>query len=181
MRASLCVLVMAAGGLVAGSAWAEDNAAEPERAIELRYGKHGGITQYGAALRFGDVWSRQGDYWSMRLQPVVEVGQFRYDGSRAPDDRVNYGSVGLGFRMSGAGEKVSPYLELGLGGALLSQTRLGPRELSTRFQFTEWIGVGLDFGKRYSIGWRYAHFSNAGIKKPNDGIDVQQIVLSARF
>lgn len=174
MRASLCAVVMA-GGLLAGSASAEDNA------VELRYGKQGGISQYAAALRFGDVWSRQGDYWSMRLQPVVEAGHFRYDGSRASDDSLNYGSAGLGLRIARAGDKVSPYLEVGLGGALLSQTQLGPRSLSTRFQFTEWVGVGLDFGKRFSIGWRFAHFSNAGIKKPNDGIDIQQVVLSARF
>lgn len=172
MRAA--VVVLAGATMLAGPAFGETG-------VDFRYGERGNITQYAASLRFGELWAREGSSWTMRLQPVVEGGRFRYDGSRPGNDSLSYGSVGLGFRVAGAGKSLSPYFEAGLGGALFSKTSLGERSFSTAFQFTEWVGVGLDFGERFSIGWRYAHFSNAGIKKPNDGIDIQQVVLGARF
>lgn len=171
------VMVAAMAGMLAGPAFAEGG----ETSVDLRYGEQSGISQRALSLRFGDIWSRSGERWTMRLQPVVEAGHLRYRGSRASNDSLNYGSLALGFRAATNHQKLRPYFEAGLGGAYFSQTSLGPRSLSTRFQFTEWIGVGLDIGKHVSIGWRYVHFSNANIKKPNDGIDLQQVVLSARF
>lgn len=150
-------------------------------AVELRHGERGSISFSGASVRFGELWASDAGNWKMSLQPVVEGGRFRYGGSRAGRDSVSYGGVGIGFRIAREASGLRPYLELGLGGTYFGQTTLGPRSLSTRFQFTEWIGLGVAIGEHLTVGWRYSHYSNANIKKPNDGIDVQQIVVGVRF
>lgn len=172
---TVIVAAIAATYMLAVPASADDNA------LELRYGERGGITFHGASLRFGELWSRDAGNWKMRLQPVVEGGRFRYSGSRAERDQVSYGGLGVGFRIAHASATIRPYFELGLGATYFDQTTLGPRGLSTRFQFTEWIGVGLEFAEHFSLGVRFSHYSNANIKRPNDGVDMQQIVVGARF
>lgn len=155
--------------------------AAAETAIDIRYGERGGFSLKAASLSFGELWSKSAGSWSMRLHPVIEGGTFRYSGSRASRDDVSYGGVGVGFRMVRELGTIRPYLELGLGGSLFSSTTVATRNLSTRFQFTEWVGVGLEFARHVTVGWRYSHFSNASIKQPNDGIDIHQIVVGARF
>lgn len=172
---TVIVAAFAATCMLALPASAGDNA------LELRYGERGDFTLHGASLRFGELWSDEAGNWKMRLQPVVEGGRFQYSGGRAARDRVNYVGLGVGFRVARAEGALRPYLELGLGGTYLDGTTLGPRSLSTRFQFTEWIGFGLEIDEHFSLGVRFSHHSNANIKKPNDGIDMQQIVVGARF
>lgn len=153
-----------------------------DNAVELRYGERGDITYKGAGLRFGELWARDSGNWNMRLQPVFEGGRFRYSGSRrAGRDSLNYVGLGVGFRATYERMALTPYLEVGVGATVFDQTRLGTRSFSTRFQFTEWIGVGVEFSEYVTLGVRFAHYSNANIKKPNDGLDMQQIVLGIRF
>jgi lipid A 3-O-deacylase len=64
-----------------------------------------------------------------------------------------------------------PYLEAGVGASLWSETRMGPRNLSTNFLFEDRIGTGVRVGS-WDLSFRYMHYSNASIKKPNDGIDI---------
>lgn len=170
----MAAAAMLGTGLLAGPACADVG-------LELRYGERGDYSQRALGLRFGEIWSSNGDRWAASLQPVVEVGRLKYSGNRAGRDSLNYGSGGVNFRFSLPGQNLTPYFEAGLGGALLSSTTLGPKSLSTRFQFTEWVGLGIDIGQHMSVAYRFVHFSNANIKRPNDGIDMQQIVLTARF
>ena len=78
---------------------------------------------------------------------------------------------------------VVPYIEGSVGFNLLSRTRIDDRELSTAFQFGEYVGVGLAFGdkRQYDVGVRYQHVSNADIKKPNDGLTFGSVVFQYRF
>ncbi|MEA3352353.1 MAG: acyloxyacyl hydrolase [Campylobacterota bacterium] len=71
-----------------------------------------------------------------------------------------------------------PYIEAGIGAAYLSDKICGEREFSTLFQFEDRIGFGIST-KDYNIDLRYMHYSNGGIKEPNDGIN--SIVLSLTF
>lgn len=73
-----------------------------------------------------------------------------------------------------------PYLEAGIGGALLSDTRIGNRDMSTTFQFEDRIGMGIKYD-RFDVNFRYMHYSNASIKKPNDGIDILIFTASFQF
>ena len=70
-----------------------------------------------------------------------------------------------------ASETVKPYVEGGIGISLWSETEMGPRDLSTNFLFEDRIGGGIRIND-WDLSFRYMHYSNAGIKKPNDGIDI---------
>ncbi|WP_457608597.1 acyloxyacyl hydrolase [Nitratifractor sp.] len=77
-------------------------------------------------------------------------------------------------------ETAKPYLEGGIGASLWSRTAMGPRDLSTHFLFEDRIGAGVRF-EHWDLAIRYMHYSNAGIKKPNDGIDIFLASVSYRF
>ena len=67
---------------------------------------------------------------------------------------------------------------------LLSATSLNAqRQFSTAFQFGDHVGVGVRFGDKgkYELGYRYQHFSNAGIKEPNQGVNYNEVRLQYHF
>jgi lipid A 3-O-deacylase len=73
-----------------------------------------------------------------------------------------------------------PYVEAGIGVALLSDNQIDGRNLSTAFQFEDRIGVGLRSDK-LDLHVRYMHYSNADISKPNDGVDMYVAGLAYKF
>jgi lipid A 3-O-deacylase len=75
---------------------------------------------------------------------------------------------------------VKPYIEGGIGLSLWTDTRMGNRDLSTNFLFEDRIGAGVRIGN-WDLNFRYMHYSNASIKKPNDGIDIFIGSISYRF
>jgi hypothetical protein len=142
------------------------NLAGVEAQVPSGYG--GALTdQWSWSLRWaGDVaywWARNhGDsgpsLWEVGLTPVVEL-------RRAPASGM------------------SCYVEGGIGIHLLSHTRIDERELSTAFQFGEFVGTGVNFGDhgRYGIGVRIQHISNGGIKEPNFGVTFGEVRISYRW
>lgn len=67
--------------------------------------------------------------------------------------------------------KIKPYVEGGIGVSLWSKTKINGRDLSTNFLFEDRVGAGLRYGN-FDLSFRYMHYSNAGIKHPNNGIDI---------
>ncbi len=79
---------------------------------------------------------------------------------------------------------IRPYIEAGIGIRLLSRARMtDDYTLSTRFQFADMLGVGVTFGPslRYKTGVRFQHLSNAGIRKPNPGINFTEAFIQYSF
>ena len=70
-----------------------------------------------------------------------------------------------------SGENVKPYIEAGIGVALFADTEVESNQLGTAFQFEDRIGVGLRFNGGHQVGIRAIHYSNAGIKSTNDGVE----------
>ena len=70
-----------------------------------------------------------------------------------------------------AGQNVKPYVELGIGVALFSETEIENNDLGSSFQFEDRFGVGLRFAGGHEVGIRATHYSNAGISSPNNGIE----------
>lgn len=69
-------------------------------------------------------------------------------------------------------ENTGPYFETGLGPHLLSDNYdNNGRQLSTRFQFGSHLGLGYIFSNGLDVALRFQHYSNASIKKPNDGVN----------
>ncbi len=75
---------------------------------------------------------------------------------------------------------IKPYIEGGVGVSYFSRTKMGPRNLSSHFLFEDRIGVGVRAGKM-DYSFRYMHYSNAGLKQPNHGIDIFIGSISYKF
>ena len=73
-------------------------------------------------------------------------------------------------------------LDMGAGGALLSRHRFGTQDYGGYFQFALTAGVGVPLFKRLGVGYRYLHYSDAGIYGPhNTGADFHMLELTYRF
>ena len=127
-------------------------------------------------LRFGSNW-HLGSYWD------VALGYWHFSDANS----AQHGSlVELGvtpvLRVQ-PNALTGPYVEAGLGVHLLSHTSIGDTRMSTAFQFGNHIGVGYRFGAKgaYDLGYRFQHLSNASIKRPNAGINFNQIRLQHSF
>lgn len=135
----------------------------------------------GLSLRFGPMWSADWGNWKASLRPELELSHFRYTGAGPGPDSLNQvGGIGLLHLHYGEG-RFRPYAEAGLGVSLFSREVLGGKDFSTRFQFSQHLGLGVELARRGYAGLQYSHYSNADIEKPNDGIDLHQIVLGAYF
>jgi lipid A 3-O-deacylase len=67
------------------------------------------------------------------------------------------------------------FVEAGIGLALLDRELRTPRRrFSTRLNFSDNLGFGRSFGARgeQEISLRLQHVSNAGLRKPNPGLDL---------
>ena len=124
----------------------------------------------------GQTW-HVGGYWD------VGLGYWKRDDVRAgQNDEI--AEIGLTpvFRLQ-QNDLKGPYAELGIGFHLLSRTSLGDKRFSTKFQFGDHVGVGYRFGPKgaFDLSYRYQHLSNASIKRPNNGINFNQIRLQYHF
>lgn len=73
--------------------------------------------------------------------------------------------------------------EFGIGVALLDDTEFAGKDVSTHYQFEDRLGIGTYWGKNkeYRLSLRYIHYSNAGFKKPNPGLDFISLSFSQRL
>lgn len=168
--------------LLVGMALTAGAAAADEPAIGLFGSPHDDYQRAGAHVRLGPLWGRDfADTWHAAVHPEFEVSRFRVVGAESRRDPLDeIGGIAL-LRLTRGTGGVQPYGELGFGGALLSRRQLGEKVFSTAFQFSEHAGLGLEFGGRFAAGWRISHYSNGGVKKPNNGLNFHQVVLSASF
>lgn len=76
------------------------------------------------------------------------------------------------------GGGVVPYVEGGFGGLWTDLTRVS---IGGRFEFSNQIGVGARFqlgeGYELTLGYRFRHISNAGLRSPNHGINTSFLIF----
>ncbi len=79
-------------------------------------------------------------------------------------------------------EKIYPYAIGGGGGAFITQHT---REEATQWGFTPQIGAGVSYFFRkdtaLNVEYRRRHFSNADLKEPNTGINVDMFLFGISF
>uniref|UniRef100_A0ABX1PLM1 Lipid A deacylase n=2 Tax=Aromatoleum anaerobium TaxID=182180 RepID=A0ABX1PLM1_9RHOO len=150
--------------------------------VALQAGSRGSVDSVGVQWLL-PVWYRtEWKNWRIAGHPELQLNRHRSHS----DEAVQAGAFAT-FRISPIRTGAYPYLEAGLGLNLFSEEKLGRRNLSTHFQFGELIGVGIAWGGRAggkgetSVGVRLSHYSNAGLKQPNHGIEVFQLTVSHRF
>ena len=73
-------------------------------------------------------------------------------------------------------------LDMGAGGALLSRHHFGTQDFGGCFQFALTVGVGVPLFERLGAGYRYMHYSDAGINGTHTtGADLHMLELTYRF
>jgi len=70
------------------------------------------------------------------------------------------------------------YAEFGIGIGFFSHSSLGRQDLGSSFQFCDHIGFGYGLEQDRRLGFRLSHFSNARLARPNDGLDLVQMVYT---
>ena len=75
------------------------------------------------------------------------------------------------------------YGEFGIGLSFIDNIKFAGKNVSTHYQFEDRIGLGYEFGRnfRYKLAFRYFHYSNGGLKKPNPGLDFVSLSISYKM
>jgi len=73
------------------------------------------------------------------------------------------------------------YVEFGIGVSLLDDTHFAGKNVSTHYQFEDRLGLVVDLGSGSTLALRYLHYSNAGFKSPNPGLDFISLSYARRF
>lgn len=71
--------------------------------------------------------------------------------------------------------------EFGIGFSLLDDTTFAGKNVSTHYQFEDRLGLIYRVSNKDSVTLRYLHYSNAGFKKPNPGLDFISLGYSRVF
>ena len=145
-------------------------------------GSRAGIRKLGVVAgwqRNAPLW--QGEQWRLALRHELEVAFWRVPKAKNIIEAGYSPFLRLERPLSGSRQF---FVEASIGVRLLSHTRLSSEHtLSTAFQFSDQLGVGYQWGPqgRSTLGLRFQHLSNAGIKRPNPGINFTQIYYRHQF
>ncbi len=139
----------------------------------------------GALWKWKKSWLNDGD-WRVTGYWEASLGSWR--GFKPGVNNQTITDIGITpvFRLAQKeGSGMTSYLEAGvLGIHLISPTSIYPgRDFSTALQFGDALGFGLSLGehRQFDLGYRFQHLSNGNIKKPNNGVDFNQIHFAYRF
>jgi len=135
--------------------------------LEIGSGQGTDLWRAGAQWKWQKKWLT-GEAW--QLGGYWELSAGTWDNPRGSVADFAFTPV---FRLAPA-SAAGPYLEGGIGLHYLSRVPVrNGTELGGHVQFGSHAGAGLRFGERarYDLGARLQHLSNAGLEKPNPGIN----------
>lgn len=164
---------------ISGSVWAVDGVS-----VELGQGNSTDMGRVGALWNFDQKWLTEGD-WQVGGFWEATLGQWK--GRSAIGNNQTVTDVGLTpvFRLEQKNPGAfSPYLEGAVGFHLISPVFIyDNRHFGSSFQFGDHLGAGVRFGdhQQYDFAYRYQHLSNGGIKKPNQGINLNEVHFIYHF
>ena len=148
--------------------------------FELGTGNKTDLVRAGAQWNWGNRWWQSngthiGGYWDLN------VGHWRGDSYQGIDgNRQSIWTIGITpvFRFQ-KDSLQGWYGELGIGANLLSgYYNNNGRQFSTRFQFSDHLGVGYVFANKLDVSFRFQHFSNGSVKEPNPGVNFSVLRVS---
>ncbi|WP_373379811.1 acyloxyacyl hydrolase [Cupriavidus nantongensis] len=154
--------------------------------MQAGYGRDNrhGVEKYEVSARWDEIVQWQlSSRLALALDGEVNVANWRALSSRPSSQLTEFGVSPI-FRLSYAGDHITPFVEASVGLRVLSHTEIaGGHRMGSAFQFSDMIGVGLAFGKaqRLTIGYRFQHLSNAGIQDPNPGTNFSMGYVRYRF
>lgn len=132
------------------------------------------VYRVGVQCDFGTLRS----YQSGRLTGYWDTGYTYWEGDETSSSHSL--SISPVFVYEFAGESVKPYVEGAIGLAAFSNTEVEDNDLGSSLQFEDRLGVGLRFAGQ-EVGLRAVHYSNAGLKNPNDGVEAYTLHYRLSF
>lgn len=139
--------------------------------------------------RIGMQWKWKNQWWQSNgthIGGYWDLTAAQWRGTRFqnnPNNSQNITSIGITpvFRFQNDTQK-GFYAEAGIGAHYLSDLyNNNGRRLSTRFEFGDHLGIGYVFQNNVDLGLKAQHFSNGGIKEPNNGVNFAVVRLSYPF
>ena len=132
-----------------------------------------------SAARFAKKYDK-GELFDTSINKFTEIGINFWDG-----DAVNSNSKSTNLSISYSGILSKSFsnnffLSSGIGMALLSDNRIGDRNLGTSLQFESRFGLGYKTTNTAS-SLNIFHYSNAGTANNNSGVNILMINLSHLF
>ncbi len=128
-------------------------------------------------------WFTDGD-WSLGGYWELDASYWKGSGPSPEKDVFGIGFTPV-FRFERtATNQMAPYAEFGIGIHQFSTTKInGDKSMGTTFQFGDHVGLGFRFGEdlKYDFGYRYQHYSNAGLSDKNGGVNFHQLRLRYSF
>ncbi len=149
----------------------------PSGAWSLRFGYNSDYRKIGLMYETPPWWSSSTGSWG-RLDLGAELGVSYWDAQSGHPDSMWQLSATPMLRWW---PTEFFYAEIGVGVTGLSRTHFAGRDLGSAFQFGNHAGVGVLINDAHRIGLRYSHFSNAGLKEPNPGLDMVQLIYTYRY
>ena len=152
--------------------------------IEYGNGDSTDMARVGAIWDWNKQWFTEGN-WLVTGFWNVSLGSWH--GHSAAGNNQTVADIGITpvFRFQQKNPSgFAPYAEAAIGLHLITPTYINAdRKFGSAFQFGDHIGLGVRFGERqqFDLGYRFQHLSNGGIKKPNQGINFNQIHFDYRF
>ena len=143
----------------------------------------------GGGVSLSNLGSTEGIFlgaWTTGLSNVIELRvepNVEFIAARSGKPMVLCG-VSPVFRISTHGQDLNPFLDAGVGVSVGSETKLLNRNFGSNFFFSPTAGAGIKFGRAasgVSLFMRWLHHSNAGIFRPNEGIDSLYLIMGYRF
>ena len=142
-----------------------------------------------------DVQHSKQEVWGYRLgyrQPLnIPLPEFLSKGYLYHETSLNYWRHDESQHDEAKGVAWSPvylyplsdsvFFEFGIGVSYFSASKIDGRDLGTHFLFEDRAGLRWQISPQHSLTLRYFHYSNADIKKPNDGIDFMNLSYGMAF
>ena len=113
-----------------------------------------------------------GASWELKTRLDFSLGSF-WNG----ENEAIIGGLGPVFVL---GSRDYPLkIEGGISPTLVSRHTFGAHDLGMAFQFSNRIGIAWNVNEKFRVGYWFQHMSNAGMAKPNEGLNMH--FLSASF
>jgi len=125
----------------------------------------------------GDSWYEGALYWHHEVGAALDLNHDN-------EYLVGWSPLMLEYKFLDSKRSWAPNVMVGAGFAYTDWDEIASHELGSQFEFLLHAGLGLEFfldKGSVSLNYRFFHVSNAGIERPNIGLNANVISLGFRF
>ena len=182
-KPQLLSLLLAAGSLLAAAPAAALDFRPDTASLQLGPGRHG-TSSITAGIGWDWAWQRP--VWRLLATGQTELFASAWRAHDFGDGHQWFGHFGVlpTVRLRFDEGRSPWFAEAGIGLSWMDRHYITPyKQMSTRFNFVDVIGVGRSFGTggRHELSLRYTHVSNGGYREPNPGEDFLLLRYATRF